>query len=234
MPVGDGSLTEMTQCVLPAAFCAAVGGQYAFAFDPILPSCTVKANAGTPPVAFDPPGTPLGVVHPLPSCGMAGSPLHSSTTRKASLFLNVPDGADTWTDCPSFSDECGVTVSGFVSLAAFGCAAEYRPAAATAAFTSLVSAVPSPCLRVAAEEGAVLAPMMSPVVRTVATPAAAKRAMRRLFDTTTGLPGSPLRSAARPSIRSIALRGGARSRFGDTSRYAGKPGYAADLPLSQA
>jgi hypothetical protein len=37
-PLADGSLTLSAQCVKPLAFCAAVGGQYALAFEPTLPS----------------------------------------------------------------------------------------------------------------------------------------------------------------------------------------------------
>jgi hypothetical protein len=53
MPSGDGSLTVSTQCVNPALFCAAVGGQNAFAFEPILPALTVNANGPVPPLAFE-------------------------------------------------------------------------------------------------------------------------------------------------------------------------------------
>jgi hypothetical protein len=72
----------------------------------------VNVNASTPPVALEPPETGFTDVQPVPSCGIAESGLHSTTTRKFSLFLKVPAGADTVTVEPSFRPVCGLTVSG--------------------------------------------------------------------------------------------------------------------------
>src|SRR4051812_10594067 len=124
----------------------------------------VNEKALTPPLAFDPGARNRTGVHPLPSCGIDESGLHSTATS-VSFAGNVPLTADTCTDWLFFKPVLGLTLSGLVAGAAFGTTAcavavDVAPGAvvvcrlcsATRALASLAStAVRSACFLVSAD-----------------------------------------------------------------------------------